>query len=221
MTIILNCATFRFMNLVKSRQRKTQDPCVRCRMHKNYCICKDIPNLDVSTYLTLVIHAKELKRTSNTGSLAILALSQSEMIIRGLDHQALDLTKFLKSSHDPVLFYPGPGSLDLKDFLHQRSSSSKDPQKPIQLIVPDGNWRQASKVASRHPEIQSLPRVQITQTNLATHHLRKEHFEEGMSTLEAIACAYELLEGPWVGDKLKELYQLKLRRTLQARGQLF
>ena len=208
------------MNGIKPRQRKTKQPCGGCRMHPNFCICSEIPLLKLKTRLSLVIHAKELKRTSNTGSLAVRALTNSEMILRGLDRQRLDLTQYLNSDYQPLLFYPGPESMDLKEYLTQRTKSGLESLKPIQLIVPDGNWRQASKVASRHPELSELPRVQIFQKNMATQHLRKEHFEEGMSTLEAIACAYEHLEGPDIGQILKQLYRLKLQRTLKARGQL-
>ena len=219
MTSQFRYGTLLRMKTTKTRLRKTQDPCTGCRMHQSYCICSSIPNIEVPTLLTLVIHAKELKRTSNTGSLSVKALKNSQIIVRGQDRTPLDLTQYLSPDHEPILFYPGPDSVDIKEYLMRRREVAAENLKPIQLIVPDGNWRQASKVASRHPELRSLPRVQVSEKNLATQHLRKEHFEQGMSTLEAIACAFHFLEGPIVGQALKDLYQLKLHRTLQARGQ--
>ena len=88
---------------------------------------------------------------------------------------------------------------------------------PVNLIVPDGNWRQASKVHRRHPELGALPRVKLSQPNVGTDHLRTEHFLEGHSTLEAIAMAFEVLESEAVGLALTALYRAKLAATLAGR----
>ena len=67
----------------KIRKRKTIDPCERCGLHRSLCICGEIPLLSLATQVVLVIHAKELKRTTNTGRLAIHALLNSKMCVRG------------------------------------------------------------------------------------------------------------------------------------------
>lgn len=197
-----------------SRKRKTKDPCPECFLHKELCICSSIPVLDLKTRLCLVIHAKELKRTTNTGRLAIKALKNSDMKIRGLENQNLDLSEILTSDYQSVLFYPSEGALE----LNQEWVAAQT--KPIQLIVPDGNWRQASKVHIRHKELSSLPRVMIKEQNQDIHFLRNEHKAEGMATLQAIAMALGIIEGAATGKALMELYQLKLSQTLKARGQI-
>lgn len=194
------------------RQRKTKDPCPNCFLHKDLCICSSIPSLDLKTKLVLVIHHRELKRTTNTGRLAVMALKNSQMLVRGEGREALDLTPTLEGPYQSLLFYPSEDAVELSEVL------TRPRLKPFQLIVPDGNWRQASKVAIRHPELKSVQRVQLTAKNTATHHLRKEHFAEGLSTLEAIALAFALLEGPEVGAALSALYQAKLSATLKGRG---
>lgn len=193
------------------RQRKTKDPCQGCFLHKNLCICDQIPSLDLSTKIILVIHAKELKRTTNTGRLALKALTNSEMWVRGSDSEALDLSPILQNNYQSYLLYPSEQAIDLSEIILH-------PQKPIQLIVPDGNWRQASKVHRRHPELQQIPHVKMNTKNTAHQHLRKEHFAEGLSTLEAIAIALGLIEGPQIEESLTQLYQAKLNGTLKGRG---
>lgn len=194
-----------------NRQRKTKEPCQKCFLHKERCICSFIPSLNLKTRLSLVIHAKELKRTTNTGRLAVHALVNSEMLVRGESQEALDLSSLLSSDYESYVLFPSEDAVDLEHLK---------PTKPVQLIVSDGNWRQASKLNTRHPEISHLPRVKISAANLASHHLRKEHFPEGMATLEAIALAFRVLEGETVGDTLLDLYIKKLNATLLGRGVL-
>lgn len=200
--------------MIFDRKRKTKDPCLDCGLHKDLCLCHLIPNLDLKTKLVLVIHHRELKRTSNTGRLALKSLKNSEMRVRGLkDAGPLDLSDLLTQNYRTLLFFPSDEARELTPELVSES------RLPIQLIVPDGNWRQASKVAIRHPELKNLERVMITTPNTAKKHLRAEHFEEGMSTLQAIALAFAATEGNQVGDQLLQLYEEKLSRTLKARGQ--
>ncbi len=193
-------------------KRKTQDPCDVCFLHKRLCICEFIPSLDLKTKLSLIVHTKELKRTTNTGSLAVRALKNSEIFIRGRINKPLDLTDLIKTEYRHVLFYPSDEAIELTESFVNESSL------PINLIVPDGNWRQASKVHYRHTELQHLPRVMIKTKNKSTEHLRAETTEFGMATLQAIAYAFGYFEGPQVEKQLLNLYNLKLERTLQGRG---
>jgi DTW domain-containing protein YfiP len=91
---------------------------------------------------------------------------------------------------------------------------------PIQLIVPDGTWRQARKVHSRHHELKDVPRVKIGAPNLSKFHLRFQHKPEGMATLQAVAHALGVIEGDLVKAQLLKLYVLRVERTLVARGWL-
>ena len=203
----------------KKGQRKTRTPCVGCGLHENLCICSFIPSLELKTKISLIVHAKELKRTTNTGRLAIKALVNSEMRIRGEtdSRTPLDLSDLLNPSYQSFLFYPSEDAVELTSELVSTSIL------PIQLIVPDGNWRQASKVHTRHRELGNLPRVKLSQANPMKLHMRAETTLEGMATLQAIAYAIGICEregGKEAQDRLLELYYLKLERTLQGRGVL-
>jgi DTW domain-containing protein len=191
--------------------RKTKDPCPVCGLHKERCICASIPKLDLKTRLCLVIHRRELKRTTNTGQLAVHSLVNSEMRVRGEQGQPLDLSDLITPKYRTVLFFPSDDAIELtSDFVAESDL-------PIQLIVPDGNWRQASKVFSRQKELEGIPKVKIGKPNLASIHLRKEHLQEGMSTLEAIAEALAVIEGREAVESLFLLYQAKLKATLAGR----
>lgn len=195
-----------------SRKRKTVAPCLTCFLHVDRCICSGIPSLNLRTKITLIIHAKELKRTTNTGRLAIKALQNSEMRIRGEGKEALDLSDLLTSGYQTYLFYPSDDAVELDEKLLAASTL------PIQLIVPDGNWRQASKVHYRHHELKDIQRIKISTPNLNPLHMRAETTENGMATLEAIAQALRIIEGAEVGAVMMKLYQDKLEATLRGRG---
>lgn len=194
------------------RKRKTKDPCPTCFLNRSLCICDLFPTLQLATRVCLVIHAKELKRTTNTGRLALKALVNSEMRVRGDSREALDLSDLLVPEYRTLLFYPSDDALELnEEFIRQDS-------RPMQLIVPDGNWRQASKVHYRHHELKDVPRVMIKTPNRAKFHLRAENTPEGMATLQAIAHALGIIEGEDVKSALLALYSAKLEKTLLGRG---
>ena len=106
------------------------------------------------------------------------------------------------------LFYPSDNALELTKELVNESSL------PIQLIVPDGNWRQASKVHYRHPELFTVQRIKISTPNTSLYHLRAESTEYGMATLEAIAKALGIIEYEEVRNKLPLLYYKKTRTNI-------
>ncbi|MGZ3771548.1 MAG: tRNA-uridine aminocarboxypropyltransferase [Bdellovibrio sp.] len=198
-----------------TRKRKTKEPCSGCGLHLNFCICDLFPKLELNTRICLVVHAKELKRTTNTGTLAIKSLVNSEMRIRGKSKEALDLSDLLNDRYQTFLFYPSDDALELNKELIEKDA------RPVQLIVPDGNWRQASKVHYRHQELKAVPRVMIKTANTSKFHMRTEIRSEGMATLQAIAHALGVIEGESVKQALLNLYNAKLERTLRGRGLSF
>ena len=206
--------------LVRERGRlkltpmRTKDPCPICYLTRTLCICDSIPRLDLNTKVCLVVHVNELKRSSNTGRLALRALVNSEMRVRGETREPLDLRDLLTHRYRTFLFYP---SVDAVELDHELVAQER---APIQLIVPDGTWRQASKVHSRHHELKDVLRVKISAPNLSKFHLRAQHRPEGMATLQAVAHALGVIEGELVKAQLMKLYHAKLVRTLIGRGLL-
>ena len=103
-----------------------------------------MPRLELRTKICLIIHHRELSRSSNTGLLAVRALVNSEVRIRGEGRAILDLKDVLSSQYRTFLFYPTNDAVELDKALVMQEHT------PIQLIVPDGTWRQARKIHARH-----------------------------------------------------------------------
>jgi DTW domain-containing protein YfiP len=193
---------------------KAKERCPVCDASLTLCMCDELPRLELKTKISLVIHHRELARSSNTGLLALRALVNSGLRVRGESREALDLSDLLSPRYRTLLFYPSAAAVELdRDLVYQ------DP-RPIQLIVPDGTWRQARKIHSRHPELRDIPRVKISAPNHASFQLRAQSRPEGMATLQAIASALGIIEGDLVAAQLMKLYRARLDRTLSARGLL-
>lgn len=138
----------------------------------------------------------------------------SEMRIRGETKDTLDLSDLVTSRYRTFLFYPSDNAVELDKEL-----VAQDP-RPIQLIVPDGTWRQARKVHYRHPELENVQRVRISTPNSSIFQLRAQHKPERMATLQAIAQGLGVIEGDLVEAQLIKLYHAKVERTLIGRGLL-
>ncbi len=161
-----------------------------------------------------MIHHRELTRSSNTGLLAVRALANSEMRIRGEKKGTLDLSDLFTSQYRTFLFYPSEDAVELNKELVGLQPT------PIQLIVPDGTWRQARKLHVRHPELKDVPRVKISTPDHSTFQLRAQSRPERMATLQAIAHGLGIIEGDRVQAQLMKLYHAKIERTLIGRGLL-
>lgn len=177
-------------------------------------MCNSIPRIELNTRICLVVHHREVRRSSNTGLLALRALVNSEMRIRGETRDTLDLSDLVASHYRTFLFYPSDNAVEL-----DRELVAQDPA-PIQLIVPDGTWRQARKLHYRHPELKNVQRVKISTPNSSVFQLRAQHKPGRMATLQAIAQGLGVIEGNLVEAQLMKLYQAKVERTLIGRGLL-
>jgi DTW domain-containing protein YfiP len=195
-----------------TRTRKITDPCSICAASRAQCLCDALPRIELRTRVCLVIHHRELTRSSNTGLLALRSLVNSEMRVRGKTNESLDLKDLLTPDYRTFLFYPSDDAIELDSALVRQDLT------PIQLIVPDGTWRQARKVHSRHHELKGIQRVKISAPRQPRFHLRAQSRPEGMATLEAIAHGLGIIEGEQVAARLLQLYQAKIARTLIGRG---
>ena len=161
------------------------------------CICAEIPTVPTRTRIVILRHALEIMRPSNTARIAALALSSCELY----DYAALPPSPLPASLGDPDtwLLYPGgePGV-----------------GVPRQRVVADGTWSQARPMTQRIPQLRGLPRLSLPPPRGPVLRMRKQRTEDGMATLEAIARAIEVLEGPDVARPLDELFAEVVRRSL-------
>lgn len=196
-----------------TRRANAAHRCTRCRMHGSLCVCAMIPVLATRTRLVLVIHRSEDRKTTNTGRLATLALTNSEVVVRGHEETPSEAFAFSEGAR-PVLLFPHEDAMPLTSLPPATDGT------PVTLVVPDGNWRQASKVRNRVPGLRDVPCVTLPKGEPSIYRLRAEAHETGLATIEAIARAFGVLEGEHVQRALEHVFRAMVERTLWARGEL-
>src|SRR5512144_214293 len=85
---------------------KAKERCSACGASLTLCMCAEVPRLELRTKIALVIHHRELSRSSNTGLLALQSLVNSEVRIRGEGRETLDLSDLLSPDYRTLLFFP-------------------------------------------------------------------------------------------------------------------
>ena len=193
-----------------SRRDNAANRCRGCAMHLSLCVCEALRPIAVTTRLSLVMHCAEVRKTTNTGRLALRCLCDSELTIHG-------------RAGEPAAPPPARGFRDLLLFPEtgaEELTAAHGTRGPVRLFVPDGTWRQAAKMTRRIAWLATLPRVAVPVGEASRYKLRSESKHGGLATLEAIARAYGLLEGPAVQRQLEEVFRRVVDRTLFSRGVL-
>lgn len=182
-------------------------------MHQTLCICALVPRLVTRTRLTLVVHHREAQKPTNTGQLAARCLERSSVVVYG----ERDRPVMLPPADDAVqrvLLFPDDNAEPISRYADGG---------PVELLVPDGTWRQASKLRHRVPDLAALPFVRLPEAGATQYRLRAEHRGGGLATFEAIARALGILEGdagPSIEAAMLALFRVMVERTLWFRGAL-
>ncbi len=195
-----------------ARSRPTAARCAGCGLHIQLCMCAAVDPLALTTRVIVVQHSTESGRSSNSGRLAPLCLTHADLRIRGLPHAPLDRSGLVDRARRVVLLYPLPGAPVL----------APDPadDRPVTLVVPDGNWRQARKLVQREPALRDARKVRLPAGPPSRYRLRRHPDPTFISTFEAIARALGILEGPAVQRRLEHWFDVFVERTLWTRGDL-
>ncbi len=184
--------------------RHSTDPrCPRCAFRGDPCLCQEIPRVKANLEIVIVRHAAEIKKQSNSARWAALALDCTILDYAAssapFDGAALDL-------RDAWLLFPGG------------DATPAPAPPPRRLMVPDGTWQQARRIAARVPELRRLPHLCLGAAPSGPR-LRRAP-SSWMSTLEAIAAALELCGEPLPAEQLRGLHRAVMSRVERARGWL-
>ncbi len=156
--------------------------------------------------VVVVRHASEIPRLTNTGRWAVAALEGATTFDHALDDTRSDgdLAALLEDGATWLL-YP--------------SAHAGAPPGPAArtLVVPDATWAQARRMVQRIAPLRDLPRLALPPPPPATR-LRRPPRAGGMSTLEAIAGALDLLGDGAAATALRALHQAAVEKTLRLKG---
>jgi DTW domain-containing protein YfiP len=189
-------------------------PCPACRHPAWLCVCAHAPRVTTRTPVVLVVHVSDLGRTSNTVRLLALAIRGATIVPHGAFPAPADPAPHVPAGATPVVLFPGHGAVPLTPELIASLPS------PPALVVPDGNWRQASRMVKRLPLLAGAPRIALPHRHFAGAALRRNGPGHHMSTYEAVAQAIAVLEGEAIAGPLLDFYRRSTDRLLLVRGRL-
>lgn len=192
-------------------------------MRKEKCICSHIEtakkDIVCSSNVRIIMHYKEERLPTNTGRLAKLLLPECEIWLRGQEGCQFDWDKHISEIENPLFLYPSEKAKVLSpETLQEYKKTRKKPDAPVTLFLPDGNWKQASKVGQRIAALKDMPHFILPQGEPTKYRLRHEPKEGGLATFEAIARALGILENPKLQAQLESIFDLMVERTLETRA---
>ncbi len=193
--------------------------CAECRINHRWCVCQDQPLLHNKTRVSLIIHASDYGRASNTGRRLAGVLSNCSISIQG-SMEGPPLSETLSQGDSQgVILYPGrqakPLTADKILGLKEVVETGK-----LTLFVPDGNWNQAAHMMKRIPLLTRLPAIELSDQHLRMLRMRQNRQMGRMSTFEAVAKVLGLIEDPTIEHHLMKHYDRIVSRMLMMRGKL-
>lgn len=193
-------------------RKRLTNCCYRCRMHTHLCICADMPRLDLTTRLILVMHYREIKKQTSTAVLALNTLANSEYRLHGLKHQELKLNDLDDPTRRLLVLYPDPNAVTLSP------SILKSDERPVSLLIPDGSWRQVARMRHRLLSLPYAETVKLPPGPPSQWTIRKTTHSDHLSTYEAIARALGIIESPPAQHQMETIFRLMVQRTRIMRG---
>lgn len=188
--------------------------CPGCEIRKPLCFCEWIPALNLRTRVVILMHTSEEVLTTNTARLAAKALVNSEVRIHGRKDDRHWTEGLVEPGRTSLLLFPSPRSVELNAEFVSRLT------EPVNLIVPDANWRQSTKFVRREPSINGIQQVRLPVGPPSEYRLRTQRSDNNLCSLEAIARALGILESADAQASLEQLLRVLVERTLWARGVL-
>lgn len=173
--------------------------CSGCGLPYTVCMCDELVVVEHRVPVVVVMHPIEIQKTSNTGQLAARVLAHATV----------------RPSSEPFDFGP---SLLLFPHENARVLSPEDLRDGTLLVVPDGSWRQARRMARRIHETSGAELVRLSGMPATRYPLRRGSRTDTLSTFEAIVEALAIVEGPHMRTRLLPILDRFVERMLSLRG---
>jgi len=192
-------------------------------MHRSLCICGLLPRIETRTRVVLIVHQLEAVKPTNTGLVAARCLPSSTVVYRGRAPQGAaggggaTPDPFAAVAADTagaqrLMLFPHPSATPLERWRGR--------SEPVVLVVPDGTWPQAIRMHTRLvARAGDIPCVSLP-SSVDGRRLRAAALPHRLATLEAVALALGILEGPEVEAALLRVYRIMTERTMWTNGRI-
>lgn len=183
--------------------------CKRCMMAQSACICPWQTQQTIPLEFILIMHRKEVYKTTNSGRLiADLFPEQTHAFLWDRTKPDPALLELLSDDryHTRVLF-PEDGVDEAEEQREdggeegreerikeektseiESANTSNKPDKPQRIVLLDGTWKQASRMVRLSQWLKTLPRISIHPEQQSHTYIRQAIREGQLSTAQAAAC---------------------------------
>lgn len=231
--IASSAAKSKSRKLERSTSWSAREMCSNCRRPNRVCLCSALPleRIPTATQILILQHPKEFRRRKTISTVPLIPLVlQNVSICVGYNFNQPEDVELIRDALDrgekPFLLFPGLDSISLdkrenvdsliahesvdRSHLNNDSSSTGDDAPSRLLILLDGTWAQARKMAKESPELLACcQKVQFSAPgNSVYHQIRKEPEDHCLSTLECCAKVLTLLE-PGNSNTTKATFHLE------------
>lgn len=201
-------------------QRSLPDRCHGCKLPHEFCLCNDLPRIDLPLRFIIIQHVGEEHSQSNTGRLVHRIFRNSELYdYRSMMRSAHSHSALWTPNTSCAVLFPQPGARPVSP-----EAIASAPGTPPSLILLDGKWRQARRMSRRIPGLRKLPFVAIpaqeTPREGVRQPLRRPRRPGQLSTAEAAYRALAALGYTNAALQLKESFELLVSRVLHVRGKI-
>ncbi len=185
--------------------------CPGCLLRVDLCLCAEIPKIVTDTHVALIVHSLELKKATNTARLLSAALVNSEVRLQGSPLHPLNLSQLVSPERDTLILFPENSNPPLTPEF------AATLRRPVTLIVPDGTWQQAKKIAAHASMLPGARRLSVPNGAPSRYRLRLSEQPARLCTMEAVARALGVLESPEIEATLTTLLDTMVERSMSMR----
>lgn len=187
-------------------KQTNRNVCYTCYRPQTSCMCRYITPIETNTRFVILMHPKEFRKTKNgTGHFTNLSLKHCEI------HVGIDFTKHAAINtiiNDPsnicYTLYPHEKSINLNE------EPIGEEQKNTVIFLIDSTWPCSRAILTASPNIDALPKVSFTHTEVSKFTFKEQPKTYCLSTMESALCVLKRLNR----HKIEAIEHQKLDRFL-------
>lgn len=187
--------------------------CPDCRTQMWLCICNTIKPLDIKTKIQMIVHFREAHKASNSAKIIKMGIKDVGWHVYGRKDNSINLFDLILPDRKNLILFPS---------VHARSleSLSFDQSDLINLIVPDGSWSQAARIASKFHDVDEVIFISLNNQHLSNYKLRYNPNQNRICTFEAVVQVLSCLEPKIDFRGIDNLFRIMVDRQLWLRGKI-
>ncbi|HYE99705.1 MAG TPA: tRNA-uridine aminocarboxypropyltransferase [Planctomycetota bacterium] len=186
--------------------------CLVCGLWRERCVCAELPRAAFRTRILVVQHAAERFKPTNSGRLLAHMVEGAQVLLFGAKNVTFDARPLADPEVDWRVLFPRPQAEVLGPGVQGRKG------RRLGLVLLDGTWHQATRMARRVPGVADLPFVTLPEGPPPVWTVRTQHLAHGRSTFEAGLDALEALEGASTTALLRDAFVRHADRLLRLKG---